>query len=185
MKNRSPMIGVALLLVLVAAALTAGCPAPPQDQLAALALPPPELGPDGTIAVTDANRAAHVYAFYAAASGSAERTAEREALILDVLHEAQRSVAEEDALDVHQTLARALRLFDPDELDAGPGSPALRKLLAWVEPVARRLGHPEDSLVVAQARVLDDPADQDAQQAVREIVEWVGAGEDEAEALEP
>jgi tetratricopeptide (TPR) repeat protein len=184
MKNRSSMIRVPLLVVLAGAALTTGCPAPPQDQLAALALPPPELGPDGTITVTDANRAAHLYAFYAAAPGSAERTAEREALILDVLREAQRSVAEEDALDVRGTLSRALRLFDPDELDAGPGSPALRKLLAWIEPVARRLGHPEDSLVVAQARVLDDPTNQDAQQTVREIVEWVGAGEDEAEALE-
>jgi tetratricopeptide (TPR) repeat protein len=169
---------------LAAALLATGCPAPPADQLAALTLPPPQVAADGTITVTEADRDAHLYAFYLAAPGSTERAAEREALILDVLRQAQRSVAEEDALDVHHTLYRALRLFDPDELDARPDSAALRKLLAWLEPVARRLGRPEDSLTIAEARVLSDPTDAEAAHAVEEIVAWIGAGEDETEALE-
>ncbi|MBI5490853.1 MAG: hypothetical protein HY905_26200 [Deltaproteobacteria bacterium] len=186
MTNPDDRRSVLPFLALAAAALLlgTGCPPSPADQLAALTLPPPPASPDGAIVVTEADADAHLYAFYLAALGSPERAAEREALLLYGLHEDQRSMADSDALDVRAALRRALRLFEPSELDAGLDSPALRKFLAWIEPVARRLGLPEDSLIVAETRLLCDPADEEAATAVREIVEWAGSGEDEAEGLE-
>jgi tetratricopeptide (TPR) repeat protein len=165
-----------------------GCPPPPGETLANLTLPPPRIAADGTLAVTADDRDAHVYAFYLADPASPARREEREALLAFTLYDAQRSLEEDGTLGVGATLAAAFRLLDPQELDARVDSPALRKLLEWIEPLALRIGKPEDSLVVAHARLLLDPDDGEASATVGEIVDWAvataGGEEDEASAIE-
>jgi tetratricopeptide (TPR) repeat protein len=182
--KRAIVPGVAILACLAASSLLAGCPTTPADPLVALTLPPPPAVSGTAPEIADDDLEAHLFAFHAAAPADPRRTLEREALIRFYLDRAQQALAESDALDVRGTLHDVFSLFDPDELDGRPDSAALRKLLAWIDPVTRRLGRPEDSLAVAEARVLVDPADEDARRTTAEIADWAAGEEDEAEALE-
>lgn len=173
-----------LLALLGASAVLAGCPTPPADPLVALTLPPPPSAAGAELRITEEDLEAHLFAFHAAGTADPRRALEREALIRYHLEHAQQALAEADALDVRRTLHDVFSLFDPEELDGRPDSAALRKFLAWVDPVTRRLGRPEDSLAVAEARVLVDPDDAEAARTAVEIADWAAAEEDEATALE-
>jgi tetratricopeptide (TPR) repeat protein len=185
-RNRrgSGRVGSIVVCLLLAAAAT-GCPTGPAA-IPGLSVPPLELGPDGVAVVTERNREAVLYAFYAATPGSAQAAAAREGLLAFQLAEARRSMEERDALDVGRTLREAVRLFEPSELEAGIGSRGLRELLEWIAPVARSRGRPEDAVAAAHARLLLDPGDAGAEAEVREIEEWLvtSAEGDEAEAIE-
>ncbi|MBN1770973.1 MAG: hypothetical protein JXB32_06930 [Deltaproteobacteria bacterium] len=182
--TRPTRLALVIGLFVGAAVVLAGCPAPPVDPLVALTLPPPPAVTGTAAEVVDDDLQAHLFAFHAAAPSDPRRVLEREALIRYYLARAQRSLVESDALDVRRTLHDVFSLFDPDELEGRPDSAALRKFLAWVDPVARRLGRPEDSLAVAEARVLVDPDDAEAARTAAEIADWAAGEEDPATALE-
>lgn len=182
--TRSIRFSFARSSLLGALAVLAGCPAPPADPLVALTLPPPPAVTGAGAEIADDDLEAHLFAFHAAAPTDPRRVVEREALIRYYLERAQRSVTEADVLDVRGTLHDVFSLFDPDELDGQPDSAALRKFLAWIDPVARRLGRPEDSLTVAEARVLVDPEDEEAARTAEEITAWAADEDDEATAIE-
>jgi hypothetical protein len=180
-----PIRPVTMLLALLGvSAVLAGCPAPPTDPLVALTLPPPPPATGEELQITEEDLEAHLFAFHAAAPADPRRNLEREALIRYYLARGQRALTESEALDVHGTLHDVFSLFDPEELDGRPDSAALRKFLSWIDPVTRRLGRPEDSLAVAEARVLIDPNDDEASRTCTEIADWAAAEENEAQALE-
>ena len=174
----------AILALLAVSTVLAGCPTPPADPLVALTLPPPPSAAGAELRITEEDLEAHLFAFHAAEPADPRRALEREALVRYYLERAQQALAEADALDVRRTLHDVFSLFDPEELDGRPDSAALRKFLAWIDPVTRRLGRPEDSLAVAEARVLVDPDDAEAARTTTEIADWAAAEEDEATALE-
>lgn len=182
--TRTNRLLLALPALFGASVLFSGCPAPPADPLVALTLPPPPAVTGDGAEIADDDLEAHLFAFHAAAPADPRRGVEREALIRYYLDRAQRSVSESDTLDVRGTLHDVFSLFDPDELDGRPDSAALRKFLAWIDPVARRLGRPEDSLAVAEARVLVDPEDDEAARTAEEIAAWAADQDDEATAVE-
>jgi|GEM_PF-3048730 len=182
--TRAIRLRFALPVLLGAAVVFAGCPTPPAEPLTALTLPPPPAVSGAGAEITDEDLEAHLFAFHAAAPADPRRAVEREALIRFHLDRAQRSVGESDALDVRGTLYDVFSLFDPEELDGRPDSPALRKFLAWIDPVARRLGRPEDSLAVAEARRVVDPEDGEAARTAEEIAAWAADLDDEAAVVE-
>ncbi len=166
----------------------AACGPPSSRTPASLTLPPPDRGPDGAPAVTAETRDAHVYAFYVAAPGTPERRAQREAIVRWVLARAQETHSRGGTLRVASVLADGLHLFEPWDLAAPLDSPALRKLIEWIRPVANRSGMPEDTLVIAHAALLLDPGDARAAADIEEVTAWriaaAATSGDEPERLE-